>query len=472
MMKMTNKIQLKSILLDIRFWIIIFFILRLIGITNAPLEIGHNWRQSLTNMIARNFLETRANILYPMIDMAGEKSGIIGSEFPFFNYLIYIVNYIFDYSHWAGRLINLIVSSTGIYFFYKLIKSLLNKQCAFNASIILTVSIWFSFSRKIMPDTFSVSLVIIGLYYAYNYLKNGVISSLVFFFIFSTLGMLCKIPSSSLFCVLSIIIFIKKVNNQKKIVLFIAGSLSMITVYIWYFYWVPYLLNTYHFQLYFPKGIFEGIQEIIPLIPELLEKFYFSSLNSYIALVCFVFGIIALVKSKRKELILGVTIITTVFFVFIVKTGAVFPLRNYYIIPFTPVMALLTGYAISKIPLKFQYLLLGLISLEGIANQQHDFFIKESKQYKLELEDITQKLISPKELIIINGGPSPQDIYFSHRKGWTVDNADAMNDQVIDSLTNLGAKYLIIDKSKNDMKGDTYQSIYDGDNYSIFRLTK
>lgn len=110
-------------------------------------------------------------------------------------------------------------------------------------------------------------------------------------------------------------------------------------------------------------------------------------------------------------------------------------------------MTLLAGYAINKIPLKFQYLLLGLISVEGIANQQHDFFIKESKQYKLELENITQKFISPEELIIIDGGSSPQDIYFSHRKGWTVDNVDAMNKHIVDSLTNLGAKYLIIDNN-------------------------
>lgn len=85
---MLNKNQLKVIVTDFRFWILLFFLIRLIGITNPPLEIGHNWRQSLTNMIARNFLEVDANILYPRIDMAGENTGIIGSEFPFFNYLI------------------------------------------------------------------------------------------------------------------------------------------------------------------------------------------------------------------------------------------------------------------------------------------------------------------------------------------------------------------------------------------------
>lgn len=467
-----NKIQIKKIITDICFWIIFFFVLRLIGITNAPLEIGHNWRQSLTDMIARNFLENGANILYPSIDMAGEKSGIIGSEFPFFNYIIYIFSYLFDYSHWTGRLINLFVSSLGLYYFYRLIRNFIDQRTAFNATIILTVSIWFAFSRKIMPDTFSVSLVIIGLYYAYDYLKTGVRLSLILFFTFCTLGILCKIPALSLFSALSIVVFIKHIDGKRKLALYITGAFSFIIVCIWYFYWVPYLLDTYHYQLYFPKGMTEGIQEISPLIPELLEKFYFSSLHSYIALICFIIGIIALIQNRQKKLISVIAIISAVFILFIIKTGAVFPLHNYYIIPFTPVMALLAGYGVARIPLKFQYILLGLITIEAIANQQHDFFIKESQLYKLKLENITEKIIPVEDLIVINGGQSPQDIYFSHRKGWTVENENIDNPQFLDSLVNLGAKYLIINMSKNNVQYDEYQSVYKDENYSIYNLKK
>ena len=35
---------------DIRFWIIFLFLLRLYGITNPPLEVGHNWRQTTVAM--------------------------------------------------------------------------------------------------------------------------------------------------------------------------------------------------------------------------------------------------------------------------------------------------------------------------------------------------------------------------------------------------------------------------------------
>lgn len=83
---------IKEIIKDIRFWILLLFIVRLIGISNPPLEVGHNWRQTTVTMVSRNFLEIDNNILYPRIDIAGEKTGITGMEFPLLNYTIYIVS--------------------------------------------------------------------------------------------------------------------------------------------------------------------------------------------------------------------------------------------------------------------------------------------------------------------------------------------------------------------------------------------
>ena len=101
-----------KLLKDIRFWIFLFFLVRLFGITDPPLEAMHSWRQALTNMIARNFLEVSPNIFFPRIDTAGDLTGIIGSEFPLLSYLVFLVSEIFGYEHWYGRLINLIISST------------------------------------------------------------------------------------------------------------------------------------------------------------------------------------------------------------------------------------------------------------------------------------------------------------------------------------------------------------------------
>ena len=434
------------------------------------MEVGHNWRQCLTNMVARNFLVHGAHLLYPMIDMAGEKTGIIGSEFPFFNYLIYLVSFVFDYSHWHGRLINLAVSSLGLYYFYKLVDRVFNKQTAFHSTMVLTVSIWFAFSRKIMPDTFSVSLVIIGLFFAYKYIENGKKTNLIPYFVFCTLGMLCKIPSLSLFSVIAISIFVKNMDVRKKAALAFLGTLSVAIVCLWYFYWVPHLVETYHYQLYFPKGMIEGIQEIIPLLPSYLKKFYFSSLQSYLAFVCAVIGMVLLIKDKQRIPAFAMGFITLIFLLFTIKTGSIFPVHNYYIIPYTPVMALLAGYFISQISIKYQYILIFLIATEGILNQKHDFFISEDQLYKLELEQITDDIVPADDLIVINGGPSPQDIYFSNRKGWTVTSEDLLDAPYLNSLVDLGAEYLIIDLTDFDYNTGQYEKIYTDLHYAIFKL--
>lgn len=82
------KINWRLIFTDVRTWILIFFLIRLVGITNPPVDIAHSWRQITGNMVSRIFLEIDANIMYPRVDMAGEKSGITGTEFPLLNYLI------------------------------------------------------------------------------------------------------------------------------------------------------------------------------------------------------------------------------------------------------------------------------------------------------------------------------------------------------------------------------------------------
>ena len=420
-------------------------------------------------MIARNFLEGNANMLYPQIDMAGNQTGIIGSEFPFYNYLIYLVSSIFGYTHWYGRLINLLVSSIGIYYFYLLVEKVCTRKVAFNAALILLSSIWFAFSRKIMPDTFSVALVIIGLYYGYLYITTGAIFKLMLYFLFATLGMLCKIPALSLISVISVLLIAREIPLKTKITVFAATALSVAVVGIWYFYWVPYLLDLYHYQLYFPKGIKDGIKEILPLMPDVFEKFYFNSLCSYIAFVFFLVGSFFLFKSKNYYLKTGILAITGTFLIFILKTGAVFPLHSYYIIPFTPVMALIAGYGISKFPTKYAYILLLLISLEGIGNQQHDFFIADKENYLLTLDGITRNNIPKDKLIVINGGNSPQEIYFAHRKGWTVEN-DKVNKEELNCFRKSGASFLILDKHKISSTLDYYPLIYSDDNFKIYEM--
>ena len=454
---------------DIRFWLIGFFIIRLVGITHAPLEAAHNWRQSLTNMIARNFYQTQLDLMHPMIDMAGEKSGIIGSEFPFFNFLIYLVALFFGYDHWYGRLINLVISTLGVYFFYRLIREMFNNQQAFHTAIILLFSIWFSFSRKIMPDTFSVSLVIIGMYCSVRYLKSGKWYQLPIAFTLITLGVLCKIPSLSLLAAYVVLPFIGSIALTRRVGVLLALGLSSVVVYAWYFVWVPHLLETYQFQLYFPKSLGKGFREIVPLWSELLEKFYFSAFWAYSAFVLFLYGSYRLLKSGKRLTLIAFGSITVVFALFIVKTGDVFPTHSYYIIPFVPLMAFVAAMGSSSIPFKWGVTVLMVIGIESIANQHHDFFVPENQKYKLEAEGIMDTHVPTESLVVLNGGPSPQPFYFLNRKGWNVESA-VLTPQYLDSLQSLGCEYLVLDKNYGDVPKNDLTMVAGTDNYEIFSL--
>lgn len=457
--------------IDIRIWLFLFFLIRLVGITNPPLETGHNWRQALTAMIARNFVEQRANVLYPQIDYAGSGSGIIGSEFPFFNYLIYLVSEVAGYTHWYGRLINLVVSSLGIYFFYLLMTKLTDRKAAFSASIILLSSIWFAFSRKIMPDTFSLSLVMIGAYYGWLYFTTGKRWALWIYFLLITLGILSKIPALYLLAALGVVIFIKEIPANRKWAVVVSSSVSVALVSLWYFYWVPYLVSTYHNQLFFPRGLLEGWREIATMKADFFKNFYFNAFHSYVAFMAFIVGIYFLWTRYNARLIAGLAVVTVTFLLFVLKTGIVFPLHNYYIIPFVPVMAVVAGLAVSRLPQPYMSFILVAISLESLANQQHDFFIKEKEGYKMAVEKLVLEHTLPTDLIVINGGQSPQEIYLAHRKGWSVTNDKIKPDQM-QLYRDAGARYLVVNQRTYPDSISFLPQVAANKDYAIYALAQ
>ena len=467
---MSNSKSFQVYLSDIRTWLFFFFAIRLVGIMNAPLEIGHSWRQAVTNMVTRNFYQNGVDFVRPMIDMAGEKSGIIGAEFPLYNWLTYLMSLGFGYDHWYGRIINLMVSTLGIYCFYRLVWALFNKKVAFSSTIILLVSIWFGFSRKIMPDTFSVSLVLIALFFAYEYLIRGKWFHLGLYFILVSLGILCKLPAIVLLSVWIVLPLVKTINVNRKIAVYISSGVATAIAFYWYFIWVPHLNLVNDFPLFFPRGLSEGWHLLLPHWQGFLSKFYFDAFHSFVAFAVFLVGIFFLIKKKNRLLNIAVISTTLVFLVFAIKTGIVFPTHSYYIIPFVPLMALVAAFAMEKLKPPYFAVVLGIICIEAIANQQHDFFIKDSEKHKLTLEHELDKISNKKDKIIINGGTSPQHIYFANRKGWTNETEIILSNNYLDSVTNLGAKIFIWDKKVGPAPKLNVYAEKDTEHYHFFRL--
>lgn len=469
----TNYLRNKA-LTDIRFWIVLFFILRLYGITNPPLEIAHNWRQVCGSMVARNFYEVDNNILYPRIDMAGEKTGIIGMEFPILNYLTYLLSLLFGFHDWFGRMIVLIVSSFGTFYFYKLLKLKFDERISFYSAFLFLTSMWFMYARKVMPETVATSLVIMSLYFAFRYFMTGKWLHAVLYFVLITIGILSKISAAYPVMLLLFPLLDARINIKQKVYIALLTGVVMTVVVVWYFYWVPLLASRFEYgNFYIGTSFSNGLQEILSNKVQTAEKFYFESLK-FIGFAAFLFGLLMAILKKEKVLLLTLFMCSFSFSILIIKVGFNFPHHSYYVIPFVPVMCLLAGYGITQIKKQgIQTLLLFAITFESIADQQHDFRIKESEKYKLRMESIADLIIDKNALCVINGGENPQQIYFLHRKGWSVETNKLTDPIFINYLDDNHCKYVFINKHNGMPSGGVHgvgRIVYNDKDFVIYKF--
>lgn len=459
--------------------IILFFLLRLYGITNPPLERNHNWRQATTNMYARNFLEVDNNILYAQVDMAGDLSGITAKEFPLFNYTIYLTARAFGWQHWYGRLINLIVSSIGVWFFYLILKKYLEPRLlhlnylAFYSTIFLLAGIWFGHSRAILPDTFSTSLVMVGLYFGLGYLYRGRWYNLAMFFAIASAGVLSKLPSGFLLAALCLPVFGREVPLNRSIALAASGALMLIIASWWYFFWIPHVVHTYGFEHYPMRDLLTGLREILSDLPETAERFYVSATKGFTFFGLYLAGFVLLFRRKNRLLLRLWLVLSFVFLFYMFKAGASFYHHNYYIVPFAPVMSLVAAVAISEIKqAKWKVLLLLAVLTEGIGNQQDAFRIRSDEKPKETLEAIADSLSLRNERVaFFTEDANPQELYFAHRKGWVSNREEILNSAYLQLLRSKKCKLLFINKRQwGGSPWPDLPTVYEDNNYVVFRL--
>jgi hypothetical protein len=459
---------------DIKFWIILFFAIRLYGITNSPLEPASAWRQTDVLMIARNFYENSPNIFYPTVDINADAPSTVGCEFPILNYLIYLGSLVFGFEYWYGRLINLCITSLGLFFFYKIIRKYFGEPPAFNASIIFLVSMWFSYSRITIPDVFGASLNIIALYFSCAYLEKGKTWHLFLFFTLGMIGCLSKISAATILTPLAIPVFLGNVSIKRKLILCIFSLIILSVVGCWYFFWVPHL-NAIGFSGHFFMGMpfTEGAIELLNDWPRTLAQFYDTPLK-YTGFLAFIVAVILTIKNKAYPPLTVFLLTFCSFLAVVIKSGQWFFINGYYPLVVVPAMAFMTGYGLSFLKPKLITAILLIVSLEGIANQIHVFQIRQPDKSLENLEAILVKAnCLPHDLIAINVDDmhNPIPMYFAHRKGGNVSNRNLSNPNYLVNLKNRNYKYIVVLKQSygNDISIEL-PMVYNSEYFSIYSM--
>lgn len=461
-------IFLEQILTDIRFWIFILLLIRLESINLPPLD-EHAWRQCITLGVARNYAEVDATFWEPKTVICDSREGILAQEFPILNYIIFLFWSVFGEQNWVFRLIGLLTSSIGLLYFYYLVKRIFNENIAFASTIVFAVSVAFIYSRKAMPDVFSVSLCIIAIEYAYRFKNNPNFTNGLLFTLLLTLGLLSKMPAAMLLPFGYWLFDFSKVGLKKSLPIVLMGSFALLMMILWYWVWVPWAEKTYQFRLFYPTSLMDGYRELMENLQDLGKRFYPIALTSKISFIFCLLGVILALYKKEKKIIILFILSTFLLIFFMLKTGRVFSGHDYYIIPFVPTMSVMAGYTISFLS-RWKYVFFGIlivISIEAIIVHKKDFFVADFNRKYLRLESITDKYVKKSDRILINSGEGqPWMMYLAKRRGWTV--SDRMKDTSwVNGEATVGLKYLLIEKAKwNDTI--PYPILYDDIDFRLY----
>lgn len=441
------------------------------GITNPPLEQDDNWQHVNGLMVARNFLEIDNDIRYPRMDDTYGQSGIRDGDFPLLSYTHYLVSVVFGYTHWYGRLINLVVSTLGIWCFYLMVARFFNARVGLLASLVLLLSIWFAYSRTLSNDVFGVSLMMMGLYFGLSFFREHKPWQLFISILLSGLGILSCLSASIFMMVYIIPLWQNRMEWKLWVPWLLGSSLVFVAVYEWYFVWNPYLIEEYNGGYTFRTSFYEVLDNWKESLPYQLKLYGFDALKSLVLLGCTLGGLLWIVV-KRQWLLYFITILLFGgHYIFFLHSQFFEDAQDSYVVSFVPVMALVAGYGLAKV--KRQWLLGILLMggmLESIVNQWDSLVVKDSERYRLELEAIADRILKPGDMVAFASDGNPQELFLSHRKGGRVSWHSINDFHLLDAMESTGFKYLFVNRNSGqmDIGVDTF---YIDENYVVYDLT-
>lgn len=458
-------------LLDIRFWIVVFFLIRLINI-DLPLVDSHEWRQADGYSVARNFYNINDDIRYPRVDHFKHwesGTGISGSEFPIMNYMVSWSYHFTEVGYWQGRLLNLIFSCIGLYFFFSILKDHFQFKKAFEASVIVLFSLFFIHSRKFMPDVFSISLVLIGAWFLINYIRLIKKWHLIPGILFIAVGVLAKISAGIVLAFL-IPFYLENPLKKERVVSAILLLLSLCMVGYWYFIWVDHLNGIDDREYYYMgTSIGASIKSIYSRFGAFFMQFVYG-LN-FIAFGLFVFGIFLQRKFKLdRKLWWAIFFAKIGMILFILRAGDTFINLSYYVLPLVPFMAIVAANSLDVFRKSWMiYIVLGAIGLESVLSNLHQFRNQHKDDYKIELGKEIDNYMESDALICTNGNLNPKQLYYLNRRGWLAAQKDVLNPSILELLKKNGCKYIVWDKNESGLSLN-FDKVYEDTNFIIYKM--
>lgn len=402
-----------------------------------------------------------------MVNETNGGSGVIGMEFPLLYYLQGKLSLLFGFHPGIGRLLNVLISTIGLGYFYALLVRFTSKKEAFYATLLLGVSCYFMYSRKVMPDTAALAVYIIGTYYFFEALRYGKWKDILPALGGLSLGILLKISVLPLVAV-GVFAYVYFRNKPKKAWVLLLPWIAVVPALVWYFVWNPYLAANYGNWYNTGGSLLDGACAFVNEPVALIKHLMFHPFFSYLAFGVLLVGVWKVIRLEVDMAVrVALPFFLLLFLAYALKSGEIFLTHEYYILPAVPVLAIVGAFALFQLRKLAAWVML-LISVEALANQAHDFRYNTGEAYKEELASLANQFIPRSALVAINGNSNPLELYLLNRKGWNLSNEAIADLGLLQQIKHKGCRYVVLNRHSSSPEFEGI-CVFQNQHYAIYR---
>ena len=422
---------------------------------DQPFVDHWSWRQSDVAAIARNYFQGGYNFAHPQIDWAGDQPGFVGTEFPILPFLVAILYKCFGSHEWIGRIQTVVLFALSLPFFFSLVRKTFGEIAAAWALFFYSFApLGIMASRCFIPDTPSLALSIIGLYFFERWVSDQ--RSTIAFIASAlciSLSILIKATTVLIAAPLACLAFqYFQLSAFRNLKVWIFAAIALIPSAIWY--WHAYQIS----NQFYPHHFFgAGGVKIMPA--SWYWKIWKQIPTSELTPLLFLLGILGAsqTKSTTRARPFHWWLATMVLFIVVVGYGNRHP---WYQLPLVPIFGAFAGAACSflagKISNRVLKISLAVALIVGVIIPAFVYGCRFYEPTALPMRDaglILKRIAPPNALVIAADNGDPTIFYYAERKGWHFtekdgifygeprDSAQAIAD--LDRLRKRGANFLV-----------------------------
>ncbi len=405
----------------------------------------HNWRQTITLMVARDFARHNFSLLNPQVSWIGRQAAdpsYFSAEFSIQSILAALLYKIFGESDTLARLVVIAFSLLGIYSLYNLLERRAGPVAArLGAVIYAFLPYHLFFGRVFMPDIPALSLALAGLNQLDRWTDDRSFSRLLAAATLTGLAILQKVTVAFVGLPALYLFWLAYDSNLlRRREPYIFALIALLPELAWYAHAIAMtpqsVLSAVNMQRsQFGRYLDLWFQERFALpIFKALSREAFSPLGLGLAFIGLFFA-----PRSRVVWIFRLWLVGAALLLLLIPT--VVGSNLYYLSLLLPGGAALGGLALAELGRfrkgNFVVPVVAVVFLVGAIASTLPLFQPDRLPYYLAL--LLRQLSAPADLLVTETGGSPNVLYYADRRGWLL--ARNYDTASLDRLQKAGARY-------------------------------